>query len=203
MLSRSVPALRRPPPATRSPECRGRRRRLRGELRERGERRFRQLRRLPGERQALDPQRDRQRRRVHLQAQQLRGHPQRGAVPQRPQPGLPRVPQAGVLRRERRPQPAQIPSDAEHRRQVRGAEESHPEMPNVRDGAREGRHGDVRAVRGTLLRLLQGVLPPQQGAPGQARPRRAQEVFRKRAQGQGGQVPRARGRDAQHVLSSV
>lgn len=202
LLPRALPHVRRPPAAAGGGDGRVRQRRL---LRERRERGLRQLRRrLPGERQALHPERDRQRRRLHLQAQQLRGDAQRAAVPDRPDAGVPHVPQARVLRRERRPQPPQVPRYAGHRRQVRRVEELDAEMPNVRDRARERGHGDVRAVRGALLRRLQGVVPPGAGPAGEALAERAAEELQDPGrQGARRQVPRARGGGAEYVLFGV
>lgn len=108
-----------------------------------------------GGRQAVDPVGDRLRRglqqHVHqLAAGQLRrysGERRLPAVRRYPLSLVPGLPEDGVLRRGRRPQSAQVPCDAAHRRQVSGIAELAAAVPDVRGGAAR-RDRRVRAVRG-------------------------------------------------------
>lgn len=108
-----------------------------------------------GGRQAVDPVRDRFRRglqqHVHqLATRQLRRHAgQRRfpAVRRHSLPLVPRLPEDRLLRRGRRPQFAQVPGDAAHRREISGVAKRAAAVPDVRGRAARC-HRRVRTVRG-------------------------------------------------------
>lgn len=123
-----------------------------------------------------------------------------------------RVRQDGVLRRERRAQPAQVPRDAQHRGPVRRAAEHRAQVSAVRARAGRGRDGAVRTVRGAVLRRVPRTLSPGPRPVGQAQPdgavdrpggaaREGPQRGRRRRPGR--RVRRARGRVPVHVLHGV
>lgn len=121
----------------------------------------------------------------------------------------------GVLRRERRQQPAQVPGDAQHRGEIQRLEASATQVhaaravPVVRRGAAAPGHGQVRTVRRVVLRPLPRGLPPFAWPPRQAHPdgraRPAQGQPRATAAGARRRVAlrRARRRAPQPLLHAV